>query len=68
MNTIDQEYQYVLKMIRAMDNKRQLIYIERLILEFSQKWIKKTNITDGSYQDYMAKLRFEKENKLKYLP
>jgi hypothetical protein len=67
MNTINQDYQYCLSRIKAMDSISQIYYIDMLLTEFSQKWIQKVDITDMSFQDYLAKLRLEKDKKVKTL-
>lgn len=67
MNTIKWDYDYCLSRIKAMDSISQINYIEVLLTEFSQKWITKVDITDTTFRDYLAKLRLEKDNKVKSL-
>jgi bifunctional DNase/RNase len=50
-----------------MNSISQIHYIDLLLTEFSQKWIQKVDITDMSFQDYLAKLRLEKDKKVKTL-
>lgn len=67
MNTIQQDFEYCKKVINSCNSISQMPYIDRLIVEFSAKWVIKIDITESIFQDLLGKLRYEKEKKLKTL-
>jgi dTDP-4-dehydrorhamnose reductase len=46
MNTIEQEYEYVVKIISSCTNVIQLEYARNVLEEFKQRWTIKQPITD----------------------
>jgi hypothetical protein len=57
MNTIEQEFNYVIKVINSCTNIAQLEYTRRVSTEFKQRWTSRVPITDSKLPRMIETIR-----------
>ena len=57
MNTIEQEYDYVIRIIQSCTNIPQLEYARKVSTEFKQRWTSRVSITDKKFPRMLESIR-----------
>ena len=65
MNSIEDDFQYTVRMYKACESINQIEYAKQVRNEFMNKWVVKVNITDQSFIDKVDFLLDLEQKKLK---
>jgi hypothetical protein len=65
MNTIEQDFEYTVRMYKACKSINQIEYAKKVRNEFMDKWVLKINITDQKFISMVDVLLDLEQKKLK---